>query len=77
MNSNLNSLKVARIVNCRPCVIRSKVALIGKFNSQTNMESASGARQHPLRALVSTRNSKLTTNNSDFARTRCYGGGEV
>lgn len=61
-------------------MIRCKVALIGKCNSQTEHGVLiGGAGQHPLRALAAARNSKLTTNNSDFAGTRyCrMGGGEV
>lgn len=66
-------------------MIRRKVALIGKFNSQTEHGVRIGvgggvvAGQHPLRALAAARNSKLTTNNSDFAGTRYCGdgGGEV
>lgn len=42
------------------------------------MEAApSGAGQHPLRALVAVRNSKLTTSNSDFAGTGCCADGRV
>lgn len=58
-------------------MIRRKIELIGKFNSQTEhgVRIGRGAGQHPLRALAAARNSKLTTNNSDFAGTRYCGDG--